>query len=97
MKWIFVCVGLAMVVIGGAGKYVDITKYKEEFISGNSPFYTIFMTGIITIILGLSFDWILSLDEEDAQGEQAAQPAAAASASPPAPPAAPPPSGEQKA
>lgn len=68
MKWIFVCIGIAMVTIGGVGKYVDVTKYKEDFISGNSPFYTIFMTGIITIILGLSFDWILSLDDED-EGE----------------------------
>ena len=68
MKWVFVVAGAAMVVIGGIGKYVDMTKYKEAFISNNSPFYTIFMTGVITVILGLSFDWIMSLDDEDEEG-----------------------------
>ena len=65
MKWVFVIGGLAMAVIGSIGKYVDMTKYKEPFISGNSPWYTVFMTGIIAVILGLSFDWIMSLDDEE--------------------------------
>ena len=65
MKWVFVVAGAAMVIIGGVGKYVDITKFKEPFISNNSPYYTIFVTGVITIILGLSFDWIMSLDDEE--------------------------------
>ena len=69
MKWVFVLGGLAMVVVGGIGKYVDMTKFKEPFISGNSPWYTVFMTGIIAIILGLSFDWIMSLDDEE-EGEE---------------------------
>ena len=73
MKWVFVIAGIALVMVGACGKYVDMTKYKEPFISGNSPFYTLFMTGIITIILGLSFDWIMSLDDEEEQapGEDA--------------------------
>ncbi len=69
MKWVFVIAGLAMVVIGGIGKYVDMTKYKEPFISGNSPWYTVFMTGVIAVILGLSFDWIMSLDDEEEEEE----------------------------
>ena len=73
MKWVFVVAGAAMVIIGGVGKYVDMTKFKEPFISNNSPYYTIFMTGVITVILGLSFDWIMSLDDEedDAGGDKA--------------------------
>ncbi len=69
MKWVFVLGGVAMVIIGGIGKYVDMTKYKEPFISGNSPWYTVFMTGVIAVILGLSFDWIMSLDDEEEEGE----------------------------
>ena len=71
MKWVFVIGGLAMVVIGGIGKYVDMTKFKDDFISGTTPWYTVFITGIIAIILGLSFDWIMSLDgEEEEEGEE---------------------------
>ena len=85
MKWVFVVAGFAMVIIGGIGKYVDMTKYKEPFISNMSPYYTIFITGIITVILGLSFDWIMGLDDEEegeggeppeGEGEQPAEEAA---------------------
>ena len=69
MKWVFVVAGFAMVIIGGIGKYVDMTKYREPFISNMSPYYTIFITGIITVILGLSFDWIMSLDDEEEGAE----------------------------
>ena len=70
MKWVFVVAGAAMVIIGGIGKYVDMTKFKEPIISNNSPYYTIFMTGVITVILGLSFDWIMSLDDEDEEADE---------------------------
>ena len=72
MKWVFVIGGAAMVVIGGAFKLYEMNRYNEPFISGNSPWYTVFMTGVIAVILGLSFDWIMSLDdEEEEEGEPA--------------------------
>jgi len=65
MKWFFVAFGLFMIVAGGIRKYLDWKLYREEFICGHSWGYAVFMTGVITVILGLSFDWIMSLDEED--------------------------------